>query len=113
VDLTVEIAEKRIDDVLVETVTGESDVATAPELRERLLTQEADGVLPIVVDLTGVSFIDSTDLGRLVRAYRRQQDADGCLPPAVGEPRILNVPETKDLSKVFPGFATVGEAVQG
>ena len=112
-DLTVEIAEKRIDDVLVETVTGERDVATAPELRERLLTQEADGVLPIVVDLTGVSFIDSTDLGRLVRAYRRQQDADRCLPPAVGEPRILNVPETKDLSKVFPGFATVGEAVQG
>ncbi len=112
-DLTFEIAEKRIDDVSVVTVTGESDVATAPELRERLAAQEADRVLAIVVDLTGVSFIDSTALGVLVGAYRRQQDAGGYLRLVVTEPRILKVLEITDLSNVFPVFATIGEAAHG
>jgi anti-sigma B factor antagonist len=113
VDLTFEIAEKRIDGVSVLTVTGEIDLATAPDLRERLMVQEADRVETIVVDLTGVSFIDSTALGVLVGAYRRQEDAGGTLKLVVTEPRILKVLEITDLTSVFPVFASVDEAVRG
>ena len=112
-DLTFEIAEKRIDSVSVVTVTGEIDVATAPDLRECLLAQEADRVSAIVVDLTGVSFIDSTALGVLVGAYRRQEDAGGALKLVVTESRILKVLEITDLASVFPVFANVDEAVRG
>ena len=112
-DLTFEIAEKRIDGVSVLTVSGEIDLATAPDLRERLMAQEADQVSAIVVDLTGVSFIDSTALGVLVAAYRRQEDAGRTLKLVVTEPRILKVLEITDLTSVFPVFASVDEAVGG
>ena len=110
-DLTFEIVEKRIDGVSVLTVTGEIDLATAPDLKERLMAQEADQVSAIVVDLTEVSFIDSSALGVLVAAYRRQEDAGGTLRLVVTEPRILKVLEITDLTSVFPVFASVDEAV--
>jgi anti-sigma B factor antagonist len=113
VDLTFEIAEKRVDGVPVLTVTGEIDLANAPDLRDRLLAQEAERVPAIVVDLTGVSFIDSTALGVLVGAYRRQVDAGGTLKLVVTKPRILKVLEITDLTSVFPVFASVEEAVRG
>jgi anti-sigma B factor antagonist len=113
VDLTFEIAERRLDGVSVLTVTGEIDMATAPDLRERLVAQEADKVSAIVVDLTGVSFIDSTALGVLVAAHRRQEDAGGTFKLVVTEPRVLKVLEITDLTSVFPVFTSVDEAVGG
>ncbi len=71
------------------------------------------GVPAIVVDLTGVSFIDSTALGVLVGAYRRQEDAGGSFKLVVTEPRVLKVLEITDLTSVFPVFASVDEAVRG
>ena len=112
-DLTFEIAEKRLGGVSVLTVTGEIDMATAPDLRERLVAHEADQVSAIVVDLTGVSFIDSTVLGVLVAAYRRQEDAGGTFKLVVTEPRVLKVLEITDLNSVFPVYASVDEAVGG
>lgn len=110
-DLTFEIAEKRVDGVSVVTVTGEIDVATAPDLKECLVTQADDGISAIVVDLSGVSFIDSTALGVLVGAFRRQEEAGGTLKLVVTEPRILKVLEITALTSVFPVFASVEEAV--
>lgn len=112
-DLTFEIAEERVDGASVVMVTGEIDVATAPDLKECLVAQEADGVSDIVVDLTGVPFIDSTALGVLVGAYRRQIDAGGTFKLVVTEPRILKVLEITALTRVFPVFATVDQAVHG
>jgi anti-sigma B factor antagonist len=48
-------------------VAGEVDVATAPQLRECL--HNVDGV--VVVDLTEVTFLDSTGLNVLVNARKR------------------------------------------
>ncbi|HWD52036.1 MAG TPA: STAS domain-containing protein [Acidimicrobiales bacterium] len=112
-DLTFEIAETRLDGVSVLTVTGEIDMATAPDLRERLVALEADRISAIVVDLTGVSFIDSTALGVLVGAYRRQEEAGGTLKLVVTEPRVRKVLEITDLTSVFPVFTSVDEAVGG
>lgn len=53
------------------TVTGELDVAAAPRLRG-LLTELLDtDPVRVVVDLSGLSFIDSTGLGVLVGAEKR------------------------------------------
>ena len=47
-------------------VTGEIDVASAPVLRDTLLAQLNRGVESLVVDLRGVTFIDSTGVGSLL-----------------------------------------------
>ena len=50
-------------------VNGELDIQTAPQLAEAL-----DGVNSVVVvDLSGVTFIDSTALGVLVRAHHEAE----------------------------------------
>lgn len=48
-------------------VEGEVDMATAPQLERALLAVAAGDV---VVDLTGVPFLDSSGIATLVRAHR-------------------------------------------
>lgn len=54
------------------TVSGELDVASSPVL-ERTLARLQDVGL-VVVDLRGVTFIDSTGLGVLVKAHQLAQE---------------------------------------
>lgn len=61
---------------LVIAPIGELDLATAPQLERELLNAEANGVQHLVVDLSGVEFIDSTGLHALLRAEERAA-ADG------------------------------------
>ena len=57
------------DGVVVTSVRGELDLETAGELRRRL-GSEGDEARRRVVDLSGCTFIDSTGVGLLVRAFR-------------------------------------------
>jgi anti-sigma B factor antagonist len=63
---------------VIAEVTGDIDISTVGGLRERLLAL-ADGGQPLILDLNGVSFIDSTGLGVLVAAARRADTHGGSL----------------------------------
>ncbi|MDK3257938.1 STAS domain-containing protein [Blastococcus capsensis] len=61
------------------TVTGEVDCSSAPEVRA-VLDQLVDAApTEIVVDLTGVTFLDSAGLSTLAAAHRRALAAGGRL----------------------------------
>lgn len=55
-------------------VRGEVDIATSPELRRQLERLGHDDG-PIVVDVTEMSFIDSSGLGVLVEAEKNRREA--------------------------------------
>jgi anti-anti-sigma factor len=61
---------------LVVRLCGELDLHSVPVMRKALLELEADAPDRLVVDLSGVDFIDSTSLGVLVEA-KRQADSRG------------------------------------
>jgi anti-sigma B factor antagonist len=61
------------------SVRGEVDVYTAPQLRERLYAVVADGVGQVVLDLSAMTFIDSTGLGVIVGTLKRLREAGGDL----------------------------------
>ena len=73
-------------------VSGEIDVATAPQLRECLHRVIAQGESTIVLDLLGVTFLDSTALGVLVGALKRCREAGRRPAPRRGGP-----PDRQDL----------------
>lgn len=93
------------------TVAGELDVAGAPELRQHVMTAVRKGSHRLVLDLTGVDFIDSFGIGVLVGALKRARLLDGDLLLVVPEPRVRRVLEICDLDRVFTLFRTLEEAI--
>ena len=92
-------------------VGGEIDVATAPRLREQLITLVNEQRYRIIVSLEAVDFIDSTGLGVLISGLKRVRTHDGEFALVCTEPRILKVFEITGLLAVFPVFGTLDEAV--
>ncbi len=97
-------------DVPVLAVAGEIDVYTAPRLREQLLDLAKADHRTVVVDLSEVSFVDSTGLGVLVSGLKRFREAGGDLRLVVTAPQIVKVFEITGLSTVFAMFDTVADA---
>ena len=94
--------------VPVIAVGGEIDVATAPQQRECLHRVIAGGDANIVLDLLGVTFLDSTALGVLVGALKRCRELDGDLHVVVADPRIIKIFEITGLTNVF----TIADSLQ-
>jgi len=107
-----EVSEAEYHGTIVLTVQGEVDVSTAPELRERLLVVADRGFNRVVVDLSAVSFVDSTALGVLVSGAKRLRSAGGDLRLVVTQPRIAKVFEITGLTDLFPLYASAEEAVR-
>jgi anti-sigma B factor antagonist len=96
------IEERAEHGISIVVVTGEIDVATAPQLQERLHSLISEGRTNLVLDLLGVTFLDSTALGVLVGALKRCRDEQGDLHLVVSEPRIVKIFEITGLTTVFP-----------
>lgn len=92
-------------------VEGEIDVYTAPALRERLDDEIDRGNHRLVVDLTGVTFMDSTGLGVLVGRLKQIRLHDGSMRLVCTHDRVLKVFAITGLDKVFEIHATVEDAL--
>src|ERR1700683_1531107 len=91
------------------TVVGEIDVATAPQLRESLHGVIAQGQATVVLDLLGVTFLDSTALGVLVGGLKRCRELGGELYIVVTDARLRKIFEITGLDKVFPMVDALSE----
>jgi anti-sigma B factor antagonist len=94
------------------SVGGEIDVYTAPSLRERLNELVASGHYDLVVDMEQVEFLDSTGLGVLVGGLKRVRSYDGTLSLVCSQEKILKVFRITGLTKVFPIYASLQEALE-
>jgi anti-sigma B factor antagonist len=80
---------------------GEIDVYTAPFVREKLDEQITAGRADLVVDLSDVTFLDSTGLGVLVGRLKIARTRSGSLRLVVTAERVLRVFAITGLDKVF------------
>jgi anti-sigma B factor antagonist len=108
-DLRLDVSEQG--DWSVLAVGGEVDVATAPRLREQLIALVNDQRYRLIVDLSGVDFIDSTGLGVLIGALKRVRGHDGDLHLVCSDPRIVRVFEITGLDQIFRIHETLDAAV--
>ena len=94
----------------VVAVAGELDVYTVPNLRaafDEIVAHGADR--SVVVDMTQVSFMDSTGIGALVSGRRRL--AEGAQLRLVStQPNVTKLFALTGLTKVFPIFLTLAAA---
>lgn len=85
----------------VVTIAGEVDIYTAPRFKESMLELLDTGVRKIIVDLSAVTFIDSTALGVLIGGLRRVSDAGGAMALVVATSPVERVLTITGLDRVF------------
>jgi anti-sigma B factor antagonist len=75
---------ERMDGAVVVSLAGELDLYNANTVRDTLLECCAESPERLIVDLSGVKFIDSTALGVLIEARTRMPNRKGFLLAAPG-----------------------------
>ena len=97
--------------VTVVDARGDIDALSAPALQERLEMHIAAGQRHLVIDLSGVGFMDSTGLGVLVGRLKAVRQLGGVLHCVVTTDRIRRIFLATGLERVLPLHETVDEAV--
>ena len=108
-DLT--LATREVGDRTIVLVGGEIDVYTAPRLRDTITELVAAGRYDLVIDMTGVEFLDSTGLGVLVGGLKKVRAQDGSLELVCNQERLLKIFRITGLAKVFVIHADADAAV--
>lgn len=98
-------------EVVVVSVGGELDMATAPQLQDQITDLLDRGLSRLVFDLTDVSFCDSTGLSVFVRAKNSTDEAGGVVRLAAPQRGVRRILEVSGLVEVLHTYATVDEAV--
>jgi len=106
-----ELRSSRTGDVVVVTVSGEIDLATAPEVARAL--ESGDDASRVVVDLSEVTFLDSSALNALVHGQRelaRQNVAFRVVSPA--DRAVRNVFDITHLTQPLSVVDSLDEALR-
>ncbi len=101
------------DGVAMIRLRGEADLHAVPSLRDVLRAALAAEPTALVVDLTGVTFIDSMMLGALLSATRRARENATVLRIAADHPHVRRIFEVTLLDQVMELFPTVEAALSG
>jgi anti-sigma B factor antagonist len=110
--MDLEIASAHKGDACLVTLSGEVDVYTAPALRERLVEDIEGGCPMVVIDMSGVDFIDSSGLGVLVSALKRVSEAGITMRIVCDSEPVLKIFRITGLDKVFDLVPSLDEAIE-
>jgi anti-sigma B factor antagonist len=93
-------------------VDGEIHVSTAPEFSDILNATIESGRTQLVLDLSGVMFIDSTGLSVLLNALRRVTREGGRMAVVCSNPTVLRLFEITRLDSTFDLHGDVEPALE-
>ncbi|MEU9331440.1 STAS domain-containing protein [Streptomyces canus] len=101
-----------VDAVLVVTVQGEIDHDVKDALSEALISEDGTAAPPrIVVDLSGVTFMDSSGINVFVAVYRQVEGAQGWLRIAGAQGPVLRILALVGVDALIPCHPTVEQAL--
>jgi anti-anti-sigma factor len=99
------------EDRTVVFIDGSLDLDTVPDVRDHLLRVSPGPGVPLLLDLSGVTFCDAIGLGLLVAAERRARIRGGALFLVAPSPAVVEAMKTAGLSRLIPVLpATIGAA---
>ena len=98
-------------EMLVVSVSGEIDVYTAGSLREALTGVIAPDHADLIVDLTEVTFMDSTGLGVLIGSVKQVREFGGRVQLVVAEGKVVNIMRVTAVTQMFTVHETLEAAL--
>ena len=99
------------DNAYAVAVTGELDLYSVPLLVAELEALAPDGP-DVVIDLTAVTFVDSTGLGAILLNARRLRDAGGAMALVCSSPTTRKLLELVGVDRVVPVYETTDRALE-
>ncbi len=97
---------------LVIALEGEVDLEHSPKAREVLLAS-IDRGKDVFVDMSGVTYIDSSGVASLVEGFQRAKTQGSTFALVAVNPAALRVLELARLDRVFVIHATLAEGLDG
>jgi anti-sigma B factor antagonist len=97
----------------VVAVTGEVELATAPRLRQQVVSLVGAEAVHVVLDLSRVDFIDSVGLGVVVGALKRTRAGGGDLRVVAPQARVRSLFAVTRLDEIIEVLDCVDDAVAG
>ena len=100
-------------DAAVIVVSGELDIASAPELEQVLDQIHPEQTKLVIVDLRELEFMDSTGLSIIVRAHQRLSEHDCELTLVQGPPQVQRLLDLTGVAERLRLGAEPGELLNG
>jgi anti-sigma B factor antagonist len=106
------VTTEQVGQAAVVSVSGDVDLGTAPRFQDELARAVGENLgAGLVIDLTDITFIDSTGLNALVNAFERQRLAGSSLALVSDDSRVAMMLEVTRLDRVLRRYATRDQAL--
>lgn len=106
-----EVTRRDVDDAVILDVDGDVDVRSSPTLRKELLALTDEKKARILVNLSGVPYIDSSGIATLVECMQRVRPFNGVFRIFGVNPRIKDVFTMAKLNRIFSMCESEKEAL--
>lgn len=94
-------------------ITGEADVTNTDELRRLLDDEVSQQPRMMIIELSGLRFMDSSALHALLRVNRSLDRQGGVLALVAPQPAVAKILRLTTADRLIPVFATVADAAAG
>ena len=95
------VTREQVGEAIVMAVEGTVDIHSSPELRGELKVAVGSQAPRIVVDMEGVSFVDSSGLATLIEALQQVNKYSGTLLLCSLSKAVLGVFQLANLDRIF------------
>ena len=110
--MAMQVKKEGVGDAVVLAVEGSVDIYSSPELRGELKVVLDKKAPRVVVDLAGVTFVDSSGLATLIEALQKTKAYDGRLLLCNLTKTVLGVFQLANLDHIFQIKETREAALQ-
>jgi anti-sigma B factor antagonist len=94
-------------------IKGDIDINSSPAIRDSFEKAVKEKAMKVLVNLNGVSYVDSSGLATLVEMLKKTRAYGGKLRISNLAPKVKSLFEITKLEKLFEIFETEEEAIAG
>lgn len=94
------------------SLAGDFDLHSGPQFERRVLEALGRGATELLIDLSDVSFIDSTTIGILMRTRKRVAPLGGRVLVVTADRNILRLFEITALDRMFEIYSRRSDALE-
>lgn len=105
-----QITEKKINDIVIYHVKGDIDINSSPQIRKSFDRIINDKTMKIIINLAGVSYVDSSGLATLVEMLKKTRGYGGKIRLSNLAAKVKSLFEITKLEKLFEIYDTEEEA---